>query len=272
MHTLCRPSGVPVKLTPSSYTNPAYFIFEGVSVPPRVEETPPQRRDPQVIWSGNDALQLPKVSAHPGFDRRSYHRSDFTEIEIPFILSQCSPATDFHTPQSDSSYQLFPVQNPSPVPPPPSKANLQYQQQRSELRNKHQGKMNVQDSVQPESNIRNLYMNHSAIMKEKVRRDKHQLFPARTNATQTANTRSPLPYTPSHMAHCHASASWIVNKHPPESTGDNSLTALQIAKSLSEVDFFPSAEKCQPPFRQRISCRNGPSKHGDRGYSWEKEV
>lgn len=131
--------------------------------------------------------------------------------------------------------------------------------------------------MQPESNIRNLYMNHSAIMKEKARRDKHYLFPARTNAVQTTKMPSALPYNPTHLARCHTSASWInnqsvVNKHPPEPTGDNSLTALQIAKSLSEVDFFPSEKKCQPTVRQRAGCRNGPSKHGDRGYGWEKEV
>ncbi|XP_037531687.1 inositol polyphosphate phosphatase-like 1b [Nematolebias whitei] len=272
-----RPSGVPVKVTPSSYTNPAYFIFEGVSVPPKLEEPLPQRRDLQLIWSGKVALQLPKVSAHSRFDRRSCHRSDFTEIEIPAILSQCSPATDFHPPQRDSSYQLFPVQNPSPVPPLSSNTRPQYQVQTSQLRNQHQGKMNVQDSMQPESSIRNLYMNHSAIMKEKSRQDKHQLFPARTNAIQTAKMPSALPYTPTHLAHCHTSASWInnqsvINKHFPEPTGDNSLTALQIAKSLSEVDFFPSEKKCQQTVRQRAGCRNGPSKHGDRGYVWEKEV
>ncbi|XP_017263966.1 inositol polyphosphate phosphatase-like 1b isoform X2 [Kryptolebias marmoratus] len=267
-----RPYGVPVKPTPSSYTNPAYFIFEGVSVPPRVEEPPPQRRDPQVIWSGKEALQLPKVSARSGFDRRSCYRSDFTEIEIPAILSQCSPATDFHAPQSNSSYQLFPVQSPSPVPPPSRDANMQCQEQTSQLRNKYQGKTIVQDSMQPESNIRNLYMNHSAIMKEKARRDKLQLLPARTNEIQTAKMPSALPYTPTHLERCQTTTSWIINKPPPGPTGDNSLTALQIAKSLSEVDFFPSEAKSQPTVRHRASCRNGPSKHGDRGYSWEKEV
>uniref|UniRef100_A0A674C6N9 phosphatidylinositol-3,4,5-trisphosphate 5-phosphatase n=1 Tax=Salmo trutta TaxID=8032 RepID=A0A674C6N9_SALTR len=69
-----------------SYTNPAYFIFEGVSVLRRVEEAPPPRRDPQVVWAGDSALQLPKLSVGRGYDRKSARRSDFTEIEIPGIL------------------------------------------------------------------------------------------------------------------------------------------------------------------------------------------
>nr|XP_054595188.1 inositol polyphosphate phosphatase-like 1b isoform X3 [Nothobranchius furzeri] len=238
----------------------------------RVEERLPHRRDPQVIWSGNEALQLPKVSVRHGFNRRSCRRSDFTEIEIPALPPQCAPTSDFQIPQTSSSYQLFPVQSPAPAPPPSGNPIPQYQEQTSPLRDRHQGKTHVQDSVQPESNVRNLYMNHSEMIKETARHDKPLLLPSKTNAVQASKTPSALPYTSSHSAHRHSSASWIVDKRPPAPTGDNSLTALQIAKSLSEVDFFPSVERGQSATRQRMTCRNGPLKQADRGYSWEKEA
>uniref|UniRef100_A0A3Q0S123 phosphatidylinositol-3,4,5-trisphosphate 5-phosphatase n=1 Tax=Amphilophus citrinellus TaxID=61819 RepID=A0A3Q0S123_AMPCI len=264
-----RSSAVPVKLNPSSYTNPAYYIFEGVSVPRKVEDALPHRRDPQVIWSGNEALQLPKVSGQHGFDRRPGRRSDFTEIEIPAMLSQYSTTNDLHASQTNSSYQLFPAQNPSPIPPPSRKAISHCQEQTSQLTSKYQGKNIVQGSIQPEGNLRNLYMNHSAIIREKARRDQHQHLPERTNPIQAAKAPSALPYTPTH---CQASASWLVKHHPSGPTGDNSLTALQIAKSLSEVDFFPIEQRSPAIPKQRTNYRNGPSIHGDRGYSWEKEV
>ncbi|XP_030594902.1 inositol polyphosphate phosphatase-like 1b isoform X3 [Archocentrus centrarchus] len=264
-----RSSAVPVKLNPSSYTNPAYYIFEGVSVPRKVEDALPHRRDPQVIWSGNEALQLPKVSGQHGFDRRPGRRSDFTEIEIPAMLSQYSTTNDLHASQTNSSYQLFPAQNPSPIPPPSRKAISHCQEQTSQLTSKYQGKNIVQGSIQPEGNLRNLYMNHSAIIREKARRDQHQHLPERTNPIQAAKAPSALSYTPTH---CQASASWLVKHHPSGPTGDNSLTALQIAKSLSEVDFFPIEQRSPAIPKQRTNYRNGPSIHGDRGYSWEKEV
>uniref|UniRef100_A0A3B3UK49 phosphatidylinositol-3,4,5-trisphosphate 5-phosphatase n=1 Tax=Poecilia latipinna TaxID=48699 RepID=A0A3B3UK49_9TELE len=260
------PSGVPAKPTVSSYTNPAYFIFEGVSVPHRVEEALPQRRDPQVIWSGNEALQLPKVSGRQGFDRRPCHRSDFTEIEIPAILSQCNLTKDLHPSQTNSSYQLFPAQSQSPVSPSSRNAVPQFQEQSSQIREKYQGKLNVHDSMQPESSM---CINHSEIIHKNAIRDKHQLHPGRRNAMHHKSP-SLLSYTPASLTHCQHSVSWIVEKQPP--TGDNSLTALQIAKSLSEVDFFPSKERGPSAVRQRASYGNGPSMHGDRGCVWDKEV
>ncbi|XP_070692714.1 inositol polyphosphate phosphatase-like 1b [Pempheris klunzingeri] len=267
-----RSSAAPPKLTPSSYTNPAYFIFEGVSVARRVEEALPPRRDPQVIWSGNEALQLPKISGRQGFDRRPCRRSDFTEIEIPAILPQYTPTNDLHSSQTNSSYQLFPAKNPSPIPPPSSKAMSQYQEQTSQPRDKFRGKNVVQDSILPEKNLRNLYMNHSAIIREKARRDQHQLLPERTNLIRAAKAPSAFPYIPTHLPHSQSSVPWVVDQQPPGPTGDNSLTALQIAKSLSEVDFFPTEQRGPSTPNQRPSFRNGPSMHGDRSHSWEKEA
>lgn len=262
-----RPSGVPVKPTASSYTNPAYFIFEGVSVPKKVEEALPHRRDPQVIWSGNEALQLPKVSGRQDFNSRPCRRSDFTEIEIPAILSQCNLTKDLHSPQTNTSYQLFPAKTVSPIPPPSRNAIPQLQEQASQIREKYQGKLNVvQDSMQ---HVNNMYINHSEIIKKNTRGEMHQLLPGRGNVIQ-AKSPSLLPYTPAPLTHSKHAVSWIVDKQPP--TGDNSLTALQMAKSLSEVDFFPSKEKGPSTARQRVSYGNGPSVHGNGGYGWDKEV
>lgn len=240
----------------------------------RVEEALPQRKDPQVIWSGNEALQLPKISGRQGqgFDRRPCRRSDFTEIEIPAVLPQYTPTNDLHTPQTNSSYQLFPAKNPSPIPPPSSNAMSQYQEQTSQPRDKYQSINIVQDSILPEKNLRNLYMNHSAIIREKAKRDQHQLLPERTNPIRAAKAPSAFPYIPTHIAHRQTSVPWIVDQQPSGPTGDNSLTALQIAKSLSEVDFFPTEQRGLSIPNQRLGYRNGPCKHADRGYSWEKEV
>uniref|UniRef100_A0A8C7ZC86 phosphatidylinositol-3,4,5-trisphosphate 5-phosphatase n=1 Tax=Oryzias sinensis TaxID=183150 RepID=A0A8C7ZC86_9TELE len=228
--------------TSSSFTNPAYYLFEGVSVPRRAEEALSSRKDPQVIWSGSEALQLPKVSERQGFDRRLHRRSDFTEIEIPAVLPQCSLTSDFPASQTSSSYQLF------PIPP---------------------------DCTKPESSS-STYMNHSAIIRQKNRLDQHQLHPTQNNVIQAIKSPPALPYTPTHLQKCHFSSAWPATAQQPHGpsgpTGDNSLTALQIAKSLSEVSFFP-AEQRSPSFpSHRGNYRNGPFKHGDQGYSWEKEV
>lgn len=267
-----RSSAVPPKLPPSSYTNPAYFIFEGVSVGRRLEEAQPaQRKGPQVIWSGNEALQLPKISGRQGFERRPCRRSDFTEIEIPAIPPQYTPTNDLHTPQTNSSYQLFPAKDPPPIPPSSSNAVSQYQEQTSQPRDKYQGKSVGQDSILPEKNLRNLYMNHSAITRKEARRDHHHLLPERTKPVRTAKGPPPSSYISTHLACCQVPVPWMLEQ-PPGPTGDNSLTALQMAKSLSEVDFFPTEQRGPSIPSQRTGFRNGPSVHGDRGYSWETEV
>lgn len=236
----------------------------------KVEEPAPQRKDPQVIWSGNEALQLPKISGRHGFDRRPCSRSDFTEIEIPALLPQYTSTNDLHTPQINSSYQLFPAKNlPSPIPPRSAGVVLKYQEQTPQPRDTTQGKRAVQDSILPEKNLVSLYMNHSAIMREKTKRDQHHL-PEKTGPVHTAKMPSPLPYAPKRPALPQTAVPWVVEQQPPGPTGDNSLTALQIAKSLSEVDFFPTEHRGPSVPKQRLNYRNGPTMHGGRG--WAKEV
>ncbi|XP_056130218.1 inositol polyphosphate phosphatase-like 1b [Lampris incognitus] len=269
-----RSLAIPPKLTPSSYTNPAYFIFEGVSVPRRVEQSPPQRRDPQVIWSGNEALQLPKLAGGQGFDQKVSRRSDFAEIEIPAVLPPYTSTKDLHPSQPSSSYQLFPTKNPpaSPAQVTPSNITSQYQDQASKPKAKCPGKMIVQDSILPVKNQRNMYMNHSAIIRETTRGDQPWPDPERTSPIR-GNKAPPLfPYASTRLPQCHASVPWVVEQQHPGSSGDNSLTALQIAKSLSEVDFFPTVHSGPSIIYQRPGQTNGPTMPADRGNSWEKEV
>lgn len=230
-----------------------------------------QRTDPQMIWSGKEALQLPKLSGRHGFDRRPCRRSDFTEIEIPAVPSQFGPASDFHVPPITSSYQLFPDKSPSPVPKHSCNAPLQYQEQTPQPRDKNQIKSVVKNSRLPEKNLRNLHMNHSVVIREESRQE--QLLPDRSKPVRAAKMPTPFPYArPSPLADS-AAAPWLVEQQLPGRTGDNSLTALQIAKSLSEVDFFPSEQRADPAMHSpRPSHRNGPSLHGNGGYCWETEV
>lgn len=257
-----RSSAAPPKLAPSNYTNPAYFIVEGVSVGRRLDDAPPtQRKDPQVVWSGKEALQLPKISGHQG---RVCRRSDFTEIEIPAILIQCTPTNDLHSPHTNSSYQLFPTQTQSPTP-------SQYQERNSQPRDKCNNNKAVQGSVLPEKNLRNKYVNHSVVIREETGREQHDSA-ERTNAAHAAKAPLPFPYAPTPVAQSQEFVPWVVEQKPPGPTGDNSLTALQMAKSLSEVDFFPAELKGPVTPSQRSGYRNDPSMKGARGCSWEKEV
>ncbi|XP_056898741.1 inositol polyphosphate phosphatase-like 1b isoform X1 [Takifugu flavidus] len=258
-----RASPAPPKLPPSNYTNPAYFIVEGVSVGRRADDAPPvQRKHPQVVWSGKEALQLPKISGHHG---RVCRRSDFTEIEIPDVSIQSPPTNDLHSPHANSSYQLFPTQSPSPTPPP-----ARYRERTSQPRDQPKDRKAAQDSMLPEKNRKNLYINHSAIIRDETGRDQHE--PAeRPNALPTAKAPLPFPYAPTQVAQRQEFVPWVVGQKPPGPTGDNSLTALQIAKSLSEVDFFPAELRGPSTPSQRSGYGNGPSVQGGRGYSWEKE-
>lgn len=225
------------KLAPSSYTNPAYFIFEGVSVLPRQQSSPPHR-SLQVIWSGNEALQLPKVTERPGINRRLTRRADFTEIEIPAMLPQCTTTDDLQTTQIASPYQLFPVKNVFPISP--TSRFSQHQDQTPQPKEKC-----LQNAARdPEKNPRNLYMNHSVIIRDKVVNDHRPVRSAKPPAA--------FPFVPTKAVRSQASVPWQVEPQTPCPTGDNSLTALQMAKSLSEVDFFPIDEKCpskQPKYK-----------------------
>uniref|UniRef100_A0A3Q2YLC6 phosphatidylinositol-3,4,5-trisphosphate 5-phosphatase n=1 Tax=Hippocampus comes TaxID=109280 RepID=A0A3Q2YLC6_HIPCM len=256
------------KPTPSSYTNPAYFIFEGVSVVRG--EALPQRSDPQVIWAGNEALQLPKISGRHIDSTRPCRRSDFTEIEIPAVLPQYAASTQLQTPQPNSSYELFPAKKPSPISPPSSKSISQCKDHLSKP--KYHAKNICHESVLPEKNLRNLYMNQSAITRQKARRD----LPERTDPIRKTKAPPVFQFTPVPvpLGHCRP-APWVAEQQqlqPPGRTGDNSLTALQIAKTLSEVDFFHSKQGTLSYPGQRPAYRNGPALHMERRQSWENEV
>lgn len=264
-----RSSASPTKPTASSYTNPAYFIFEGVPVLRRVEESPPPGRDPQVVWSGNEALRLPKLSGRWSSASKSPHRSDFTEIEIPVVLPHHSSTSDLPPPQTSSSYQLFPSKDPPPMAPAPNSTTSQDKEQPPQAR---VGRNNaVQDSLLPMKNLRNIYMNHSAIYGETTRRDQARQHHEQTSPIQGSKPPCLYPYVSTRVAHCPASAPWVVEP-PAGPPGDNSLTALQIAKSLSEVNFFPSDHRGPVAPDQRSAKWNGSSMAAERSFGWEKEM
>ncbi|XP_020308552.1 phosphatidylinositol 3,4,5-trisphosphate 5-phosphatase 2B [Oncorhynchus kisutch] len=266
---ISRSSPPPPKPAPSSYTNPAYFIFEGVSVLGRVEESPPPRRDPQVVWAGDSALQLPKLFGGRGCDRKSPRRSDFTEIEIPGILPHYPSTNDHHPPQTNSSYQLFPAKDPSPIPLAPSPTSHYHEQPIQPRPSKNNV---VQDSILPAKNLRNMYMNHSAIIRETPRREQPRVH-QQEQAIPVRSSKLPAfyPYVSTCVPHTQASAPWVVEQ-PVGPLGDHSLTALQIAKSLSEVDFFPLDLEAPSTPCQRPAQRNDLAIAAERGYCWEKEV
>lgn len=264
-----RSSPPPPKPAPSSYTNPAYFIFEGVSVLRRVEEAPPPRRDAQVVWAGDSALQLPKLSVGRGYDKKSARRSDFTEIEIPGILPHYSSSNDHHPPQANSSYQLFPAKNPSPIPPAPNPTTTShYHEQPIQPRKNNV----VQDAILPAKYLRNMYTDHSAVIRETPRRGQPRVHQQeQASPVRSSKPTSLYPYVSTHVPHVQASASWVAEQQV-EPLGDHSLTALQIAKSLSEVDFFPVDLRAPSTPGQRPAQRNDLAMSTERGYCWEKEV
>ncbi|XP_076148622.1 inositol polyphosphate phosphatase-like 1b isoform X2 [Alosa pseudoharengus] len=268
-------------VAPNSYTNPAYFMFEGVPVLRRKDEEAHPRKEPQGVWSQESVVQLPRVTGGNVPDRKPPRRSDFTEIEIPGCLPSYMPPCDRNSqssPQHGTSYQLFPTKQPPPsLPtsssvPPPKDYHLQ-----SRII-KAGGAM---EAVIPVKNLRNMYMNHAAItremqrpsQKEPVRKERPRINPERT--TPGRNGPPLYPYMSTRVPRCEASAPWVVEP-PPGPCGDHSLTALQIAKSLSEVDFQPaeSKSKYQPSHRpkQHRNQGNHPAPATEASYCWEKEV
>ncbi|XP_056625457.1 inositol polyphosphate phosphatase-like 1b isoform X2 [Triplophysa dalaica] len=259
---------VPHTPVPNSYTNPAYFIFEGMPVLRKVEETPTASKKSQVLYDKDTVIQLPRVTGGQNHGKLSARRSDFTEIEIPGSLPPHKPSCDSQRelPSPVSSYQLFPGPDVSP--------NTQQRHSTSNPSLPLQSYKNNMDSVLSVKKVPNSYMNHSIFLqdvplKEKIRKDYHKLnqgqpMPMRNGPKPYKSTRVPIhtPFEP-----------WTVEQ-PTAAAGDNSLTALQIAKSLSEVDFQPVDRQYQyhevSPRQRYQGCDF--SLASERAYGWEKEV
>ncbi|KAI5630058.1 inositol polyphosphate phosphatase-like 1 [Silurus asotus] len=227
-------------VTPSSYTNPAYFMFEGIPVLRQVEEDPSPKQ-PNVVWAKDSVIQLPKVTGAQSHDCRAPRRSDFTEIEIPGSLPPYTPPCDrptHITPHPTSSYQLFPgpdLSNPSQIQMnKTSSPSFQSQIQRPSI---------TQESILPTKTLQNATMNSSVFTQDvhgPVKKDCSRFHQERPIPVR--NGPKLYPYMSTRVSHSKASASWVMDQTPAAS-GDNSLTALQIAKSLSEVDFLPACKK-----------------------------
>uniref|UniRef100_A0A8C1SLJ6 phosphatidylinositol-3,4,5-trisphosphate 5-phosphatase n=1 Tax=Cyprinus carpio TaxID=7962 RepID=A0A8C1SLJ6_CYPCA len=261
---------------PNSYTNPAYFIFEGVPVLRKVEEIPSPSKESQEEWAKDAVIQLPRVTGGHSHGKRSARRSDFTEIDIPGSLApyESSCETQSELTSTASSYQLFPgpdVPNTSPNQRHTTSSNASLQLQ------SHKNNM-TQDSVLSVKKVTNSYMNSSvfsrdiqAPLKEKDRKDYHRLHQGRPMPIR--NGPKLYPYMSTTAPVHESSVPWIVEQSTTAS-GDNSLTALQIAKSLSDVDFQPVDRNYQ---YNQISSQQRHHGYdydlaGERNYSWEKEV
>ncbi|XP_053362074.1 inositol polyphosphate phosphatase-like 1b [Clarias gariepinus] len=258
-------------VAPSSYTNPAYFIFEGIPMLRQLEEDP-SPKEPHVVWAKDSVIQLPKVTGGHSHDCRAARRSDFTEIEIPGSLPPYTPPCDRPThisPQSISSYQLFPGPDLSNHPQnqknKPSNTSFKSQIQRHSV---------TQESILSTKKIGNASLSnsvftqdaHGIVKKDYSRIHQERLIPVR-------NGPKLYPYMSTRVPLSKASVPWVVDQTPAVS-GDNSLTALQIAKSLSEVDFLPACKKY--PSDQSSPL---PRQYGydytlapETGYCWDKEV
>ncbi|XP_061090200.1 inositol polyphosphate phosphatase-like 1b isoform X1 [Conger conger] len=265
----------PPTSAPSSYTNPAYFIFEGVPVLRRAPEVQAPGRDPPVVWARDSVLQLPRLLGR-GQEGKAPRRSDFTEIEIPGCLPQFHALNDRPCqpqPQAlpGSSYQLFPAQDKPPIiHSPKGSPNSSLQpRERAPCRDSH-------------GDQRGAYLNPPALARETARlyKETSRKDHPRMHQDRPLSVRKgpPLyPYVSTRVAHCvpQPATPWPLEASQVGPPGDNSLTALQIARSLSEVDFLP-AERALPGPRKAIG------RHRDLGYDlsistetaycWEKEV
>ncbi|KAK3535747.1 hypothetical protein QTP70_021047 [Hemibagrus guttatus] len=224
-------------VAPSSYTNPAYFIFEGIPVLRQVEEDP-SPKEPNVVWAKDSVIQLPKVTGGHSHDCRAARRSDFTEIEIPGSLPPYTPPCDrptHITPCPISSYQLFP--GPDQSNPP------QIQKNKTSFQSQIQRPSITQEAMLPSKKIENAIMSSSVFTQDvhgTVKNDYSRFQQERPMPVR--NGPKLYPYMSTRVPLSKASASWVKDQTPVAS-GDNSLTALQIAKSLSEVDFMPACKK-----------------------------
>ncbi|TSQ81008.1 Phosphatidylinositol 3,4,5-trisphosphate 5-phosphatase 2B [Bagarius yarrelli] len=223
---------------PSSYTNPAYFIFEGIPVLRQVEEDP-SPKEPNVVWAKDSVIQLPKVTGGQSHECRAARRSDFTEIEIPGSLPPYTPPCNRPNhiiPCSVSSYQLFPG-------PDQSNHSQKNKTSVSSFQSQIQRPSITQESILPSKQLKHVSMKnsiptqdvHGTVKKDYSRFHQERPIPVR-------NGPKLYPYMSTKVPLSKASVPWVMDQTPAAS-GDNSLTALQIAKSLSEVDFVPACKR-----------------------------
>ncbi|XP_035388191.1 inositol polyphosphate phosphatase-like 1b isoform X2 [Electrophorus electricus] len=254
---------------PSSYTNPAYFIFEGVPILRKVEEDP-LPVEPSVVWAKDSVIQLPKVTGGNSHDRRAVHRSDFTEIEIPGSLPPYVAPCESSAPQITSSYQLFP----GPDLPNPS-GNHKNSSSNVSFQSQIQRDSVARESELPDTKLGKLCMDHSVFgrdvqrpHKETVKKDHPRAHHERLLPRHNGPKRHPC--LPTRVSLHQASVPWVVEQ-PPAALGDHSLTALQIAKSLSEVDFPPTSKKHSPSHRPLQPKGYDYALRSAASYCWEKE-
>ncbi|MGH0187299.1 UNVERIFIED_CONTAM: hypothetical protein FKN15_024586 [Acipenser sinensis] len=225
--------------TPSSYTNPAYFIFEAVvppqKGPPEGGRAPPANES-QPVWRKDPTLH-PKLLTQ---DSKSHRRANFAEIEIPVYPPHYRSPREC-TSQPGSSYQLFPAKDRAPVSTAQPRATPE-----TSLYSDQSLQYNAslcKDLPSPNRDQQNYYMKHAGVYEDQSSfyKDPHKL-----NKDPPLFYKAQVKALPPRRSRAEA-APWIVEPQFGGNAGDHSLTALQIAKSLSEVDFQPIGSEYSVP-------------------------
>ncbi|XP_041076387.1 phosphatidylinositol 3,4,5-trisphosphate 5-phosphatase 2B-like [Polyodon spathula] len=226
--------------TPSSYTNPAYFIFEAVvppqKGPPEGGRAPPASES-QPVWHKDPTLH-PKLLTQ---DSKSPRRANFAEIEIPGYTPHYQSPREC-TSQPGSSYQLFPAKDQAPVSTAQPRATPE-----TSLYSDQSLQYNAslyKDLPSLNRDQQNYYMKHADVYEEQSSfyKDLHKL-----NKDPPLFYKAQVKNLPPRHSRVKTAAPWIVEPQFGGNAGDHSLTALQIAKSLSEVDFQPIRSEYSVP-------------------------
>ncbi|KAK1167505.1 phosphatidylinositol 3,4,5-trisphosphate 5-phosphatase 2B-like [Acipenser oxyrinchus oxyrinchus] len=226
--------------TPSSYTNPAYFIFEAVvppqKGPPEGGRAPPASES-QPVWRKDPTLH-PKLLTQ---DSKSPRRANFAEIEIPGYPPHYRSPREC-TLQPGSSYQLFPAKDRAPVSTAQPRATPEtslYSDQSLQY-----SASLCKDLPSPNRDQQNYYMKHAGVYEDQ---SSFYKVPRKLNKDPPLFYKAQVKALPPRRSRAEAAARWIVEPQFGGKAGDHSLTALQIAKSLSEVDFQPIGSEYSVP-------------------------
>uniref|UniRef100_A0A8C4SV03 phosphatidylinositol-3,4,5-trisphosphate 5-phosphatase n=1 Tax=Erpetoichthys calabaricus TaxID=27687 RepID=A0A8C4SV03_ERPCA len=230
----------PLAALPSSYINPAYYMFENFP-PPKMKPLDacsfPMSSDSNAVPS-KDFILYPKLISGSNKGGQKTCNSNFAEIEIPSYPSNFELCKDFGT-QSSKSYQLFPKKE---------KPLLNSGQRREHVEtnelllrshsNSRRDRLKVYNDHLP-----TLYKSQPlSVYKDKPNSSKDLLLPLHREQFQRS-------------ARSETFVSGMPEPLPGPPIGDHSFTALQIAKSLSDIDFKPFKNDYSVP-KQQTQGRN----------------
>ncbi|XP_039622077.1 inositol polyphosphate phosphatase-like 1b [Polypterus senegalus] len=270
-----RTPSAPLAALPSSYINPAYYMFEHFP-PPKMKPLDacsfPMSSDSNAVPS-KDFILYPKLISGSNKGGQKTCNSNFAEIEIPTYPSNFELCKDFGT-QSSKSYQLFPKKE-KPLlnsgqrrenvetshhkdKPLFSKEFFTVHKNHDELLRSHSNSCRDRLKVYND-HLPTLYKSQPlSVYKDKPNSSKDLLLPLhreqfqRSARSETFVSRMPEPL-------------------PGPPIGDHSFTALQIAKSLSDIDFKPFKNDYSVP-KQQAQGRNLSCEMLDPTEGWQRIV